>query len=204
MSGCRHAASVSNLPREYKKVPPHVKDDNVIPSVSELPSLFNAMRHPRKRAVSIGPQSAADAYETLAYREKRRKESVSSVGPVSPAGEGLDYTPERKASLSGPTLTSFEPTSTGFSTTIMTPLENGPAQPLTSKLDPTEQPMRNGNGNFPSWHMATETLEAGRFVQTEQKQNDREDHDMFSRLERQRVRYDVEVVTKLIVYTGEP
>ena len=28
--------------------------------------------------MSIGPQSAADAYETLAYRERRRKESIGS------------------------------------------------------------------------------------------------------------------------------
>jgi hypothetical protein len=34
------------------------------------------MRHPRRRAISVGPQSEADAYETLAYREKRRRESI--------------------------------------------------------------------------------------------------------------------------------
>src|SRR2546421_9665813 len=72
------------MDREYKRVPAHLKDDNVIPSVSEFPSIITSIRHPRKRAVSIGPQSAADAWETLAYREKRRRESVSSTGAVSP------------------------------------------------------------------------------------------------------------------------
>ena len=34
------------------------------------------------------------------------------------------------------------------------------------------------------------------------RQYDREDREMFSKLEKPRVRYDVEVITKLIVYTG--
>ena len=60
---------------EYKKVPVQQKDDNVFPSVTEIPSLIASIRHPRKsRSVSIGPQSEADAYETLAYREQRRKD----------------------------------------------------------------------------------------------------------------------------------
>lgn len=32
----------------------------------------------------MGPQSQADAYETLAYREKRRRESLSEVALVRP------------------------------------------------------------------------------------------------------------------------
>lgn len=70
---------------EYKEVPTDLKDDNVIPYVSEIPSLWTSMRHPRKsRSVSMGPQSQADAYETLAYREKRRRESLSEVALVRP------------------------------------------------------------------------------------------------------------------------
>jgi hypothetical protein len=34
------------------------------------------------------------------------------------------------------------------------------------------------------------------------QQNELEEKEMFSRLEKPRVRYDVEVVTKLVVYTG--
>lgn len=58
-------------------MPELLKDNDVIPSVSDIPSLFTSIRHPRRRAISIGPQSEADAYETLAYREKRRRESIS-------------------------------------------------------------------------------------------------------------------------------
>ena len=38
---------------------------------------------------------------------------------------------------------------------------------------------------------------------SERRQDEREEREMFSRLEKPRVRYDVEVVTKLIVYTGK-
>lgn len=63
--------------REYGKVPGRLKDDEVIPNFSDIPSILTSIRHPRRRAISIGPQSEADAYETLAYREKRRRESIS-------------------------------------------------------------------------------------------------------------------------------
>ena len=75
--------------REYKEVPKNLKDDNVIPGVSEIPSILTSFRHPRKsRSVSVGPQSQADAYEALAYREKRRRESMSEVAVTTPIMEG--------------------------------------------------------------------------------------------------------------------
>ena len=37
---------------------------------------------------------------------------------------------------------------------------------------------------------------------SERRQDEREDQEMFSKLEKPRVRYDVEVITKLIVYSG--
>ena len=36
----------------------------------------------------------------------------------------------------------------------------------------------------------------------DRRQNEKEDREMFSKLEKPRVRYDVEVITKLIVYSG--
>lgn len=41
-----------------------------------------------------------------------------------------------------------------------------------------------------------------RRLSDDQRQYEREDREMFSRLEKPRVRYDVEVITKLIVYSG--
>lgn len=75
----------ANIDREYKKVPKDLKDDDVFPSVSEIPSFLTSIRHPgRSRSISIGPQSEADAYETLAYRDKRRRDSLTSAGGTSP------------------------------------------------------------------------------------------------------------------------
>lgn len=41
-----------------------------------------------------------------------------------------------------------------------------------------------------------------RRLSDDRRQYEREDREMFSRLEKPRVRYDVEVITKLIVYSG--
>lgn len=57
-------------------MPGHLKDDNVLPSFSDIPNIITSIRHPRRRALSVGPQSEADAYETLAYREQRRRDST--------------------------------------------------------------------------------------------------------------------------------
>ena len=37
---------------------------------------------------------------------------------------------------------------------------------------------------------------------SERRRDEREEREMFSKLEKPRVRYDVEVITKIIVYTG--
>jgi hypothetical protein len=39
---------------------------------------------------------------------------------------------------------------------------------------------------------------------TNDREEEREEREIFLRLEKPRVRYDVEVVTKLIVYSGNP
>ena len=169
---------------EYKKIPKHHKDDNVIPSMSEIPSLITSMRHPRRRAVSIGPQSEADAYETLAYRAKRRRESMSAgyVGSVSPMA---DHTKEISLEDASP-----------------------PSSPTNaSKLDAYEHMMGTGSNL-----MTVVPNEDGSptYVMKHQEQvlgdgtlQDRDEKEMFSKLEKPRVRYDVEVVTKLIVYSGK-
>ncbi|GKT87748.1 PAP2 superfamily protein [Colletotrichum tofieldiae] len=63
-----------NLPRrfftpasKYKVIDPGSRMDNLIPSVRDFPS-------------------AADAYETLAYRERRRRESIGSNGSIKSKG----------------------------------------------------------------------------------------------------------------------
>lgn len=87
-----------NMPRafflnasKYKSIKPFADDDNLIPPASELPHMLKNLAHPRKRSVSVGPQSAADAYETLAYRNRRRRESVNSLDGAVP--EDSAWTP---------------------------------------------------------------------------------------------------------------
>ena len=111
---------------EYKKVPDLPED-----TIRELPNIVRNIR--RTRSDSVGPQSEADAYETIAYREKQRRESISKgTVPV------LDENP-------------IEDENTG----------------LDGDLGPTDE------------------------------------RAVFEMIERPRVRYDVEVVTKLVVYFGE-
>jgi membrane-associated phospholipid phosphatase len=118
---------------DYTSVPENSRIDTIFPDVKEFPRAVESIRNPTKRgrSVSIGPQSAADAYETLAYRERQRHESGGSTA------EGLDK-------------------------------------------------------NNASKHGVREDVAV----------DEGSEMDVFSQVARSRVRYDVEIVTKLVVYTG--
>ncbi|KAI1076392.1 PAP2-domain-containing protein [Whalleya microplaca] len=188
---------------EYKNIPLRLRVDNVIPNVADLPGLITAVRHPgRGRSVSVGPQSAADAYETLAYRERRRKESISSQsgGPPVPGGGGLrgkgsvqdlktgdDYASGgRSSAVSSRQIhhnnrpSDYEKLM-GEGTVVVTPAAETAEGNGTGK--------GNGNGN----------AEPDLYIGSQDELGEKE---VFSKLIKPRVRYDVEVVTKLIVYTG--
>ncbi|KAF2747837.1 sphingosine-1-phosphate phosphohydrolase-like protein [Sporormia fimetaria CBS 119925] len=173
-----------NLPRafflnasKYESVPPLHGDDNVIPPASELPHMLNNLVHPRKRSVSVGPQSAADAYETLAYRNRRRRESMNSSDEFS-VPEGAAWTSTaQNGKHHGSTLgVDLLPT------------------PAASRVHSYETMM----GTAPiSPRLATPPGD----VQTP-GEVENEKRELFMQLPKPRVRYDVEVVTKLIVYAG--
>lgn len=151
---------------QYTRVPaPHKDDDHVLPSFSQIPSLIR-----RRRAVSIGPQSEADVYETLAYREKRRRASLST------SGEKLRSGGKPAAGAQGPPGLAAGDTALNG--------KDEPLQKAKSELETYESMMGTG-------------LENGSRAQQEL-----EEKEMLSRLQKPRVRYDVEVVTKLIVYAG--
>jgi dihydrosphingosine 1-phosphate phosphatase len=158
---------------EYQNIPLRLKVDNVMPSVSDLPGLITAVRHPKRgRSVSIGPQSAADAYETLAYRERRRKESNASL-------RSKDSVPEFNKDPAG--------RSSGVNSGQAKPSDfekqMGKGTVLVSEID-----MNSRNGE--------PTLFVG-------QQDELSDKEVFSKLVKPRVRYDVEVITKLVVYAGQ-
>lgn len=171
---------------EYKDVPLHVRDDNVIPSVSDLPKLVRSIRGPgRGRSVSIGPQSAADAYETLAYRERRRRrESLDSQGG------GVS----NKASLTG-----------------LREKANGDGdEQANGKSSGVQQ--QNGNAGRLAEFENTALVDSPSLSPTSPGspvdvmdgagEDELGEKEVFSQLVKPRVRYDVEVVTKLVVYTG--
>ncbi|KAL9110213.1 MAG: hypothetical protein Q9227_005274 [Pyrenula ochraceoflavens] len=168
---------------QYQKVPKHLKDDNVIPGVSEIPAFLTSIRHPRRRAVSVGPQSEADAYETLAYREKRRRDSLNaSYGDQSPA---------------------IVKAGEGGNSPIAATDNGGATSPLkTSRLSEYENMMGTGFDSIPSSAVDDKPVNDFDNAFGDRLPREQDEAEMFSRLERPRVRYDVEVVTKLIVYAG--
>lgn len=164
--------------RQYNKVP-NIKEDDVIPSVFELPSLLTIFRHPRKnRSVSIGPQSEADAYETLAYREKRRRESISEI--------------DGKPSTLRQAITKQEEF-------------NGLQNSGISDVNRHGRIVKADSRSTPRMSKTKPYMNAGfkRSSSEDRRNYENEEREMFSKIEKPRVRYDVEVVTKLIVYTGE-
>ena len=173
-----------NLPRrffkqasEYRRVPQQRDDDNLIPPVSEIPGLINRFR--RRRRVSVGPQSEADAYETMAYREKMRRDSLSangmppSVNP-SPTEEHPKIFPD--PSVNGPSHSRKRSKSIEEYKSMM-------GAPMSPRLDP-----QNSSDAVRRHHKASSAA--------------LDEKELFSNLQRPRVRYDVEVITKLIVYSG--
>ncbi|KAH0340336.1 sphingosine-1-phosphate phosphohydrolase-like protein, partial [Aureobasidium melanogenum] len=178
---------------EYKRVPPLRQDDNVIPSASDIPGMLSNLRHPRKRGISVGPQSEADAREFIANRERKRRESRSSADGndsrpqlIKPSGGSLELE-STKQKRREDELDSF-----GVATPLATPGQKGDLlrpNPFTA-LPLTPPASDSGNGS-----------DMGR-EDKEDREDAEQDHQMFLALAKPRVRYDVEVVTKLVIYAG--
>ncbi|KAI1372284.1 PAP2-domain-containing protein [Hypoxylon crocopeplum] len=173
---------------EYKNIPLRLRVDNVMPNVSDLPGLITAVRHPgRGRSVSVGPQSAADAYETLAYRERRRRESVSSNPSLRSKDSVQDMKqddninninnsapPARSSAVNHNNRPSDFEKLMGEGVVVISPAETGP-----DDVDGDAEP--------------------DLYIRQQDELGEKE---VFSKLVKPRVRYDVEVVTKLVVYCG--
>ncbi|KAK2072003.1 hypothetical protein P8C59_006382 [Phyllachora maydis] len=185
---------------QYKNVPLHLRDDNVLPSVRDFPKLVRSIRGPgRGRSVSIGPQSAADAYETLAYRERRRRESIdSNSGPA--VGE--------KTSLTGLREKTEGEVTAGAEDTLADEDQTGAWSQASGVQSGrlAEYEDRMGQGTVVAAPQGPSSPDGaareGEPCTLVGRQDDLGEREMFSRLVKPRVRYDVEVVTKLIVYTG--
>jgi hypothetical protein len=190
-----------NLPRafflnasKYTSIPTLHDDDNLIPPASELPNRIMNLAHPRKRSVSVGPQSAADAYETLHYRNRRRRESVDGGLPEDAAWSPSPRSPKSKPQT--PLLEKGEPQLLGASL-LPTPMQ--------SRVHSYEHMM--GTGNIENATITPPDSDTGEVIQFSQtlteEENETEQRELFMKLMKPRVRYDVEVVTKVIVYAGK-
>ncbi|KLU81020.1 long-chain base protein 3 [Magnaporthiopsis poae ATCC 64411] len=217
VTGAVVAAPLLHARERVQNIPDllRLRTDTVLPAVSELPDIVRSIRRVggrRGRSISIGPQSAADAYETLAYRERRRRESIGSNASLGSkpslrdlreeaAGEGESeggggarddavtaYTSARQQS---PVPTSPAAAGHGHGHSLrsggtLAEYESMMGQG-TVVLSPTSEDGANGDDE-PDMFIA--------------HQDELGDMEMFERLVKPRVRYDVEVVTKLIVYCG--
>lgn len=166
-----------------------------MPSVTALPDFISSIRHPaRSRAVSIGPQSAADAYETLAFRQKRRRESRSANQALSETEARLVQESEKteKPEVLRPNGTKLSPHHL-----LPTPMPSDPD--LAAKV--------NGEAVVDSPLTPSDSKQslqiASRTPSQDRRDDERDEREIFSKLEKPRVRYDVEVVTKMIVYFGK-
>ena len=77
------------------------KDDNVLPSASEIPSMLSAMRHPRKRRVSVGPQSRSRCPRVHCEQRGSAAETISQQPKTTPTSKGrrCNYKQEKKTRL---------------------------------------------------------------------------------------------------------
>lgn len=153
--------------------------------------MLKNLAHPRKRAISVGPQSAADAYETLAYRNRRRRESMNSLDGV--VQEDTAWSPlEKKPSVQS-LRSASKPRERPLGADLL-------PTPTASRVHSYEKMM--GTGNIDNMEMTPPDSEAEFAVQTP-AEAESEKREIFMQLLKPRVRYDVEVVTKLIIYSGE-
>lgn len=164
---------------EYKSVPPGSRLDTLFPQASDFPRMVESIRNPktRGRSISVGPQSAADVYETLAYREKRRKESIDGG-----AGGLRSKSSTRDLQFTAPDD------------------RNGVVE-QASGVDRFEKQMGATSAAEAVAASSARTSTDGQAGGEELEPFD--ESAVFDKLIQPRVRYDVEVVTKLIVYGGK-
>lgn len=180
--------------RKYTSIPTLRGDDNVIPPVSDLPHMLKSLAHPRRRSVSIGPQSAADAYETLAYRNRRRRESMNSLDGTVPEDSTWQSKNVEDNTLTLPQYSSHR---APLGADVL-------PKPMASRVHSYEQMMGTGKPNLSAITLPDHDGDfAGETAVQSPTEEENEKREIFMKLTKPRVRYDVEVVTKLIIYAGK-
>ncbi|KAL8638770.1 MAG: hypothetical protein Q9228_004105 [Teloschistes exilis] len=180
----------------YTKVPRNLKTDNVLPAISEIPSIITSVRHLRRnRSESVGPQSEADVYEALAVQDRERKASNPLMSRIRQIKK--DQISDSNKSWSDRASSNSWMGSSG---PVGLPTPAGSQADLYNSSLMTDvfvdAPL---TPNSLSSAVATPT----RRLSEDRRQLEKDEKEMFSQVEKPRVRYDVEVITKLIVY-AEP
>jgi hypothetical protein len=228
---------------EYSRVPELRRDDNVLPSARDIPQIIGDVRQRRGRAVSVGPQSAADAWEQIEIKQAERRRSLSKErdfghvrlpeiressdsdpNPRTPLMDEEDAAGEKvkekrsgffpsvktdtnsskvaKQSNRPPPLTFADlPTPAASRVHSLENLPN-PLSPLTPPLSDIASHM---GGVSPIARVPSQTEEFPFYALAEKQfleERKREEEEIFGKILMPRVRYDVEVVTKLVVYAG--
>lgn len=154
---------------QYEDVPPSLPDTTLF-EPKNITSLFTKVG--RSRGDSVGPQSTADVYESIAYREYQKQKAVAAMNHRKPS----HATEEKSVGGGGLSSSSFI---------------------LSSHLLPchgVEDSYYDENSLYNSRIQDTSNFSSGsREVQEDE---------LMSQIVIPRVRYDVEVVAKLIVYSG--
>ena len=137
----------------------------------------------RKRTVSVGPQSEADVREYIANREQKRRESLSSAA----ATRRPDWKTANGHTSGVHPQNPFNESADGhLSPASLQSTRQNPRDALAASLQANAEE-KKAHTRSPS--------ETGR-------EEEVQDRNMFSALEKPRIRYDVEVITKVVVYAG--
>lgn len=167
------------------------RDDNIIPSASDIPSMLSSLRHPRRRRVSVGPQSEADAREFFANREQRRK--------ASRPGNSPRRDPERKT-LPAELDSRSSDINHAKSSTASKVSEHIAKSAVTQNIEGISGASLQTNLN--DGKLLAEPRSESKISYSESQDEAKNDREMVSALEKPRTHYDVEVITKLVVYAG--
>ncbi|KAK3716177.1 Long-chain base-1-phosphate phosphatase [Vermiconidia calcicola] len=170
---------------DYNQVPSLRKDDNVLPSASDIPSMLFSFRTPKRRRISVGPQSEADAREYLANRVQKRRE-----GRLASSFRRKRTRQSQSTIDLGADVPSLSPKDS-----VEDPTSAIAANRKEVSASSLQVNWQNGDLLTPPASDAGASSDSGR----EDEKNDRK---MFSSLEKPRTHYDVEVITKLVVYAG--
>lgn len=170
---------------QYGDIPQSLPDSTLF-DPQNITKIFT--KSGRARADSVGPQSTADVYESIAYREyqkekQEKQEQAAALTHRRTKQTGTDEKAQLHAHSSGTTsLSPFNAKSLG---------DSHQAEDSSACVLDDEETMKHGHSAGHHHNCSHSTAE-----------QDAADKDLMSSIVVPRVRYDVEVVTKLIVYAG--